>query len=188
MTNLGSVIQSRDIILPIKVHYIYVFSSSCVQIWELDHKEGWVLKNWYFWILVLEKTLESPLDCKEIEPVNPKGNQSWIFIGSTDAEAEALILWWLDVKNWLISKDPDAGKDWRQEEKLVRLLDRITDSMDMNLSKLQETVEDREAWWESIVLQRVKILTRLKRLSNNKKNTNVIKDMKSTEYISLINI
>ena len=83
--------------------------------WELDYKESWVLKNWCFWIVVLEKTLESPLDCK-IKPVNPKGNQSWIFIGRTDAEAP-LGLWPPDAKNWLIRKDPDAGKDWREEEK-----------------------------------------------------------------------
>ena len=85
--------------------------------WELDYKESWALKNWCFWTVVLEKTLESPLDCKEIEPVYPKGNQSWIFIGRTDAEAETPILWPPDVKNWLIWKDPDAGKDGRQEEK-----------------------------------------------------------------------
>ena len=83
--------------------------------WELDHKEGWAWKNWYFRTVVLEKTLESPLDCKEIKPVHPKGNQSWIFIGRTDAEAETPILWPLDVKNRLIGKDPVAGKDWRQE-------------------------------------------------------------------------
>ena len=85
--------------------------------WELDHKESWAPKNWCFWIVVLEKTLESPLDCKEIQPVHPKGNQSWMFIGRTDAEAETPILWPPDVKNWFIGKDPDAGKDWRQEEK-----------------------------------------------------------------------
>ena len=84
--------------------------------WELNHKESWVLKNWCFRI-VLEKTLESPLDNKEIKLVNPKGNQSWIFIGKTDAEAETPILWTPDAKNWLLGKDPDAGKDWRQEEK-----------------------------------------------------------------------
>ena len=95
----------------------YSFSSSHVRMWELDHKEGWVPKNWCFWTVVLEKTLESPLDCKEIKPVNPKGNQPWIFIGKTDAEGEAPILWPPDAKNWLIGKDPDAGKDWRQEEK-----------------------------------------------------------------------
>ena len=88
--------------------------------WELDYKdykESWVPKNWCFWTVVLEKTLESPLDCKEIKPVHPKGNQPWIFIGKTDAEAEAPILWPPDAKNWLFGKDPDAGKDWRQEEK-----------------------------------------------------------------------
>ena len=85
--------------------------------WELDHKESWALKNWCFWTVVLEKTLESPLDCKEIQLVSPKGNQSWIFIGRTDSEAETPILWPPDVKNWLIGKDPDVGKDWRQEEK-----------------------------------------------------------------------
>ena len=95
----------------------YGFSSCHVWMWELDHKESWALKNWCFWTVVLEKTLESPLGCKEIKPINPKGNQSWIFIGRTDAEAEALILWPPDGKNWLIGKDPDAGKDWRWEEK-----------------------------------------------------------------------
>ena len=95
----------------------YGFSSSHVWTWELDHKESWALKNWCFWTVVLERTLESPLDCKEIKPVNPKGSQSWIFIGRTDAEAEAPILWPPDAKNWLIWKDPDAGKDWGQEEK-----------------------------------------------------------------------
>ena len=86
--------------------------------WELDHKEGWALKNWCFWTVLLEKTLESPLDCKEIQPVHPKGNQSRIFIGRIDAEAETQILWPPDVKSWLIGKDPDAGKDWGQKEKV----------------------------------------------------------------------
>ena len=85
--------------------------------WELDHKESRELKSWCFWAVVLEKILKSPLDCKEIQPVHPKGNQSWIFIGKTDAEAETPILWTPDAKNWLLGKDPDAGKDWRQEEK-----------------------------------------------------------------------
>ena len=95
----------------------YDFSSSHERMWELDYKESWAPKNWCFWTVVLEKTLESPLDCKEIQPVHPKGNRSWIFIGRTDAEAETPILWLLDVKSWLIWKDPDSGKDWRQEEK-----------------------------------------------------------------------
>ena len=95
----------------------YGFSSHHEQVWKLDHKESWVLKNWHFWTLVLEKTLEKPLDCKEIKPDNPKGNQPWIFIGRTDAEAEAKLLWSSDAKGQLIRKDPDAGKDWGQEEK-----------------------------------------------------------------------
>ena len=86
-------------------------------IWELDCEENWALKNWCFWTVVLEKTLESPLDCKEVQPVHPKGDQSWVFIGRTDVEAEAPILGPPDVKSWLIWKDPDAGKDWGQEEK-----------------------------------------------------------------------
>ena len=93
------------------------FSSGQVWMWELDHKEHWVLKNWCFWTVVLEKTLERPLDCKEIQPVYPKGNQFWIFIGRTDAEAETPIVWPPYAKNWLIWKDPDAGKDWRREVK-----------------------------------------------------------------------
>ena len=95
----------------------YGFSSSHVWMWESDHKESWVLKNWCFWSVVLEKTLESPLDGKVIKPVHPKGNQSWIFIGNTDAEAETPILWPPDANSWVIGKDLDAGKDWRQEEK-----------------------------------------------------------------------
>ena len=95
----------------------YGFSNSHVWMWELDYKESWVPKNWCFWTVMLEKTLQSPRDYKEIQLVHPKGNQSWIFIGRTDAKAEAPVLWPPDAKNWLIWKDPDAGKDWRQEEK-----------------------------------------------------------------------
>ena len=95
----------------------YGLSSAHVWMRELDNKESWVQKNWCFWTVVLEKTLESPLDCKEIQPVHPKGDRSWVIIGVTDAEAEAPILWPLDLKSWLIGKDPDAGKDWGQEEK-----------------------------------------------------------------------
>ena len=95
----------------------YDFSISHVWIWELDYKESWALKNWCFWTVVLEKTLENLLNCKEIQPVHPKGNQSWIFTGRTDGVAETPIPWPPDAKNWLIWKDPDAGKDWRREEK-----------------------------------------------------------------------
>ena len=118
MTSLDSILKSR--------HYFankgpsnqsYGFSSSHVWMWELDLKESWVLKNWYIWTVVLEKTLESPLDCKIIQPVHSKGDQSWMFIERTDAEAKAPILWAPDGKNWLTGKDPDAEKDWRQEEK-----------------------------------------------------------------------
>ena len=119
MTNLDSILKSRDIVLPKKgpSSQSYGFSSSFVWIWELDYKESWAPKNWFFWSVVLEKTLETLLDSKENQPVNPKGNQSWIFIGRTDAEAEAPNLWLPDLKNWLIGKDPSAGKDWRWEEK-----------------------------------------------------------------------
>ena len=95
----------------------YDFSSSHVWMWELDYKESWAPKNRCIWTVGLQKALESPLDCKEIQPVHPKGNQSWIFIGRTDAEAETPILWPPDAKSWFIGKDPDAGKDWRQREK-----------------------------------------------------------------------
>ena len=122
MANLDSILKIRDITLPTKVHLVHlvkamVFSSSHVWMWELDYKESWALKNWCFWTMVLEKILQSPLYCKEIKPVNPKGNQSWIFIGRTDVEAETPILWPPDERNWLIWKDHDAGKDWGWEEK-----------------------------------------------------------------------
>ena len=114
MTNLDSILKSRVItLLTGPSSQSYGFSSSHVWMWELDCKEGWAPKNWCFWTVVLEKTLESPLNCKEIKLVNHKGNQSWIFIGRTDAEAEIPTLWPPDAKNWLIGKDPDAGKDWR---------------------------------------------------------------------------
>ena len=95
----------------------YGFSSTHVWMWELDYKESWVPKNWCFWTVVLEKTLESPLDCREIQQVHPKGDQSWVFIGRTDVKAETSVLWPPDMKIWLIWKDPDAGKDWREAEK-----------------------------------------------------------------------
>ena len=114
---------------------------------ELDYKESWVLKNWCFWTVVLEKTLESPSNCKKIELVNPNGNQPWTFIGRTVVEASASIFWQPDAKNWVIGKDPDAGKDWRKEKGplRMRLLDNITDLMDMSFSKFWEVAMDREA-------------------------------------------
>ena len=126
----------------------YGFSSSQVWMWELDHKESWALKNRCLQIVVLEKTLQSPLDFKENKPVNPKGNQTWIFIGRTDAEALAPILWPPDAKSCLIGKSPMLGKNEgrrRRGQQRMRWLGSITDSMDMNLSKLREVVEDREA-------------------------------------------
>ena len=117
MTNLDSILKSRHYFLNKALSSQgYGFSSGHVWMWQLDYKESWTPKNWCFWTVVLEKTLESPLDCEEIQPVHPNGNQSWIFIGRTDAEAETPIFWPPDVKNWLIWKDPDAGKDWRWEK------------------------------------------------------------------------
>ena len=116
MTNLDSIFKSRDITLSTKVHLVKAMVFPVVM-WKLGCEESWVPKNWCFWTVVLEKTLESHLDCKEIQPVNPKGDQTWVFIGRNDAKAETPILWPPHAKSWLIGKDPDAGRDWGQEEK-----------------------------------------------------------------------
>ena len=145
MTNLDSILKSRDITLPTKVCLVKAMVFPVV----MYGCESWTIgKNWCFWIVVLEKTLESSLNCKEIQAVYPKGNQSWIFIERTDAEAEGLTLWPHDAKNWLTGKDPDAGKDWRQENGTTE--DEIVGwhhwLNGLSLSKLRELVMDREAW------------------------------------------
>ena len=143
MTNLDSILKSRD-------HFAdkspssqsYGFSSHHIPMWELDHKDGWVLKNWCFQIVVLEKILESCLESKEIKPSNPKGNQPWIFIGRTDAEAEALVFFLPDTKRQLVGKDSDVGKDWRQEEKGMAEIEMVRCHHQLNGHEFEQTQGD----------------------------------------------
>ena len=147
VTNLDSIFKIKDITLLTKGCIVKTMVSH-VQMWEMNHREGWALKNWYFQIVVLQKTLESSLDTEEIKPVSHKGNQPLILIRRTDAEAEAPVLWLLDTKSQLNGKDPEARKDWGQQR--MRWLDSVTDSKDVNFSKLWVILKDREAWCAAV--------------------------------------
>ena len=155
LTNLDSILKSRDITLPTKFpsSQDYGFSSSQVWMWELDHRKSWALKTWCFWTVVLEKTLKSPFDSKEVKPVNPKGSQSRIFIGKTYAEAEVSILWSPDVKSWHIRKDIDSRKNWRQEEKGLTDNEIVGWHHQLNRHEFEQAYgdgEDREAWHAAV--------------------------------------
>ena len=149
MTNLDNIVNSRDITLPINVHLVkaMVFPVVMYGCESWYYKESWTPKNWCFWIAVLEKTHESPLDNKELKPVNPKGNQPWIFIGRTDAEAETPILWPTDVKKWLIGKDPDAGKNRRREEKGTTEDERVGWHHRLNGHEFEQAPEVGDGQW-----------------------------------------
>ena len=152
MTNLDSILISKNINFVNKgpSSQGYGFSSGHVWMWELDYKESWAPKNWCFWTMVWEKTLESPLDCKEIQPVHPKGDQSWVFSGRIDVEAETPILWPHDGKSWLIWKDPDAGKDWGQEEKWMTEYEMVGWHHWLNGDGFGWTLEVGD-WWGGLV-------------------------------------
>ena len=165
----------------------YVFSSSHIWMWELDYKESWVQKNWCFWTLMLEKTLESPLDCKEIQPVHPKGKKSWIFIGRTDAEAETLTLWPPEQRTDSLEKTLILGKiegRRRREWQRMRWLDGITDTMDMGLGGLWELVMDREAW-RAVVHGVAKSQTRVSDWTELKPNLKGLWKVSASPYSSL---
>ena len=151
MTNLDSIIKKQKCYFANKgpSSQSYGFSSSYIWMRELDHRESWAPKSWCFWTVVLEKTLENPLDCKEVKPVKPKGNQSWIFIGRTDAEVETAIIWTPDEKKWLTGKDPEVRKvegGRKRRRQRMRWLDDITDTTDMSLRKLLGIVNGKETW------------------------------------------
>ena len=145
IANLDSILKSRHY-FAIKFHLVkaMVFCSSHVWMWELGYQESWAPENWCFSTMVLEETLENPLDCKEIQPVHPKGNQSWIFTGRIDAEAETTILWPPDMKNWLIGKDSDSGKDWRQEEKGMTEDEMVGSHHWLDGHKIEQSLGDSE--------------------------------------------
>ena len=153
MTILDSILKSRDIVNKGPSSQGYGFSSSHVWMWELDCKESWVLKNWCFWTVVLEKTFESPLDFKKIQPLHPKGDRSLVFIGRTDVEAQTPILWPPDAKSWLIWKDPDVGKDWRQEEKGMTEDEMVWWHHRLNGHGFEQTSRDGEGQGSLVMLQ-----------------------------------
>ena len=168
----------------------YGFSSSHGWMWELDHKEGWVLKNWYFWTVVLEKTLESPLDFSEIKSVNPKGNQPWILIGKTDAEPEAPILWPPDVMDWITGKDPDAGKDWGQEEKGMTEDEMVGWHHRLNEHEFEQAPGGSEGQGSLVYCspRSLKDSDTTERLNNNNLNGNKLDIFKAIQYDEAISI